>query len=494
MKNTKPKAVIIGAGVGGLSLGPMLSKNGFDVHIYESNKTIGGRANILKKNGFTFDTGPSLLNYPWVYEDYFNSLGKNFYDYVELISVDPAVNFMWRDHSNFQLSSDMTTLSEEVAKFNSEDRYGLVDFFKNSNKKYNLAFEKLVTKNSSNIFSWLKNTGMNNLFKLGLLNNMYDEIGKYFNEKKIIEAFSSYSMYLGDSPYKLPGFFSILPFGELQYGLWMPKGGMYGLIMGLKKLNEDFNVTINTEKRVEEINIENDQVKGVTLSDQTHIKSDIVVSNVDSSTTFQSLINDDKKFKKYKMTPSVYTFYWGINKKIDSMTHHTIFLPNNFKKTFNELFINKEIPEDLPFYISIPSKTDNTLAPKNNSSVFALVPCPVISTKKSGYDKEDFSQIKSRIFERLDHQKINLSENDIIFEEVWDPNKWESEFGLFDGSAFGPSHNFFQIGPFRNQNMSKKYKNLYFVGASTTPGTGVPMCVLSSKMTTEKILTHYSND
>ena len=187
MKNTKPKAIIIGAGVGGLSLGPLLSKNGFDVHIYESNKTIGGRANILKKNGFTFDTGPSLLNYPWVYEDYFNSLDKNFYDYVELISVDPAVNFMWRDHSNFQLSSDFTNLSNEVSKFNSQDRYGLIDFFKNSNNKYDLAFEKLVTRNSSNIFSWLKNTGINNLLKLGLLNNMYDEIGKYFKEKKLLK-------------------------------------------------------------------------------------------------------------------------------------------------------------------------------------------------------------------------------------------------------------------------------------------------------------------
>ena len=179
--------------------------------------------------------------------------------------------------------------------------------------------------------------------------------------------------------------------------------------MGLKKLNEDFNVKIHTEKRVTEIKIENDYVKGVTLSDQTHIKSNIVVSNVDSSTTFQTLINKDKNFKKYKMTPSVYTFYWGINKKIDSMTHHTIFLPNNFKKTFNELFRKKEIPEDLPFYISIPSKTDNTLAPKDNSSVFALVPCPVISTNKSGYNDDDIKKIKSRIF-----KKIKSSRNQFV--------------------------------------------------------------------------------
>ena len=232
----KSKVIIIGGGIGGLSIAPLLSQKDYDVEIFESENTLGGRANIIKQDGFTFDTGPSLLNYPWVYEDYFSKLGKNFYDYVQLVKVDPAVNFLWKDKTNLQLSTDLNTLSNEVSKFSENDRYGIIEFFKNSQKKYDLAFKHLVTKNSSNIFSWLKNTGLKNLFKLGLLNNMYSEIGKYFEEEKVIEAFSSYSMYLGDSPYKLPGFFSILPFGELQYGLWMPKGGMYGLVEGLNKI------------------------------------------------------------------------------------------------------------------------------------------------------------------------------------------------------------------------------------------------------------------
>ena len=135
MKKNPKKAIIIGAGIGGLSIAPLLSKENFNVEIYESQKTVGGRANIISEEGFTFDTGPSLLNYPWVYEDYFSSLGKNFYDYVKLIKVDPAVNFLWRDKKNFQLSSDLNSLSDEISKFSTKDRLGIIDFFKSSQKK-----------------------------------------------------------------------------------------------------------------------------------------------------------------------------------------------------------------------------------------------------------------------------------------------------------------------------------------------------------------------
>ena len=361
MKNNPKKVIIIGAGIGGLSIAPLLSKENFNVEIYESQKSVGGRANIISEEGFTFDTGPSLLNYPWVYEDYFSSLGKNFYDYVKLIKVDPAVNFLWRDQSNLQLSSDLNILSDEISKFSKKDRLGIINFFKSSQKKYDLAFKNIVTKNSSNVFSWLLNAGFKNLLKLGLTNNMYSEIKKFFVEEKIIEAFSSYSMYLGDSPYKLPGFFSILPYGELQYGLWMPKGGMYGLVKGIEKLNLDSKVKINTSSKIEKIIIENGKAIGV-LVDKEIKYADLIISNVDSETTYKELIG--LNINKNKMTPSVYTYYWGLNKKVDSLTHHTIFLPDDFKKTFNELFTENKIPSDLPFYISIPSKTDPNLAPK----------------------------------------------------------------------------------------------------------------------------------
>ena len=485
MKKKPKKVIIIGAGIGGLSIAPLLAKENLEVEIFESQENVGGRANIISENGFTFDTGPSLLNYPWVYENYFSSLDKNFYDYVELIKVDPAVNFLWKDQTNLQLSSDLNSLSDEISKFSKKDRHGIIDFFKSSQKKYDLAFKKIVTKNSSNVMSWLLNAGINNLLSLGLTNNMYSEINKFFEEKKIVEAFSSYSMYLGDSPYKLPGFFSILPYGELQYGLWMPKGGMYGLVNGLKKLNQDFNVKINTSSKITKIIIEKNKAIGISINNEQKY-ADLIISNVDSETTYKELLG--LNVKGYKMTPSVYTYYWGLNKKVDTLTHHTIFLPDDFKKTFNELFSKNKIPDDLPFYISIPSKTDSELAPKGKSSLFVLIPSPVISKYSNNNYIEKSFELKELVFNRFVQNNIEIKKEDIIYEKILTPLDWKNKFGLFDGSAFGPSHNFTQIGPFRNPNKSKKIKSLYFVGASTTPGTGVPMCVLSSEMTKEKII------
>ncbi len=485
MKNKPKKVIIIGAGIGGLSIAPLLAKENFDVEIFESNKNIGGRANIISENGFTFDTGPSLLNYPWVYEEYFDSLGKNFYDYVELIKVDPAVNFLWKDQTNLQLSSDLNSLSDEISKFSKKDRFGIIDFFKSSQKKYELAFKKIVTKNSSNIFTWLLNAGINNLLRLGLTNNMYSEINKFFEEEKIVEAFSSYSMYLGDSPYKLPGFFSILPYGELQYGLWMPKGGMYGLVKGLKKLNLECNVKIHTSSKINKIIVEKNKAVGVSINNEKKY-ADLIISNVDSETTYKELMG--LKIRGSKMTPSVYTYYWGLNKTVEDLTHHTIFLPDDFKKTFNQLFSEHKIPDDLPFYISIPSKTDTGLAPEGMSSLFVLIPSPVISKYNYNHGINKAFELKEIVFKRFIQNNIDIKKEDVIYEKIFTPLDWKNKFGLFDGSAFGPSHNFGQIGPFRNPNKSKKINNLFFVGASTTPGTGVPMCILSSKMTKEKIM------
>ena len=265
----------------------------------------------------------------------------------------------------------------------------------------------------------------------------------------------------------------------------MPKGGMYGLVEGLIKLNQEQDVKINTSSKIKKIIVEKKSAVGVILEDGSEIFSDIIVSNVDSETTHKDLIGINSK--KYKMTPSAYTFYWGINKNIDSLTHHTIFLPDNFKKTFDELFSKNEIPNDLPFYISIPSKTDSSLAPKGQSSLFVLIPCPVISKFSEEHNIEKAFELKNEVFNRFEQNDIDIKKEDIIFEKIYTPHEWKNNFGLFDGSAFGPSHNFSQIGPFRNSNKSKKIKNLYFVGASTTPGTGVPMCILSSKMTNEII-------
>jgi len=481
----KNKLFIIGGGMGGISAGLYLSKSDFEIHIFETNSTLGGRANILDLDGFIFDTGPSLLNYPWVFDDLYKFIGTSLNEELELQKIDPAIKYYWPDGETFQLSSDLTKLSQECIRLDSRDGIGLLNFLSDARKKYSVSFDNLVTQNTQSPLKWFFSAGLRNILKLGLFRSMESQLNLHFKNKKIIEAFGSYAMYLGGAPHDLPGIFSILPFGELEYGLWLPKGGMYKLVESLEKSLVKQGVIIHKNTKVKNIIKEKNHVRGITLINDEKLYCDQIISNVDLPTTMNKLL-EDKKFKSPKMTPGVITYYLGINKKLDNLEHHSVFFPKNTKFAYEEIMKNNNIPEDIPFYISVASNNDPSLAPKNKSGVFILIPVP-LKNKDYAWDKMS-EQLLSKVLLRLRKHRIIINNEDIINKETISPKKWEDLFGLHMGSAFGASHNLFQVGPFRNSNKSKKYKNLFFVGASTTPGTGLPMCVLSGKMVAERVL------
>jgi len=235
---------IIGGGMGSISAAIYLIKNGFNVTIYEKNKSLGGRANIIKQNGFRFDVGPSLLNYPWVFEELFEAAGENLNDHLDLIKIETGVKFLWDDGETFSVTSDYPNLSEEVSRLENSNINGLQSFLKINSIRYKTAFEKLLNTNLDNPFKWGARLGLRELSSGSMFKSMYSDLNKHFKSKYIKEAFGSYGMYLGGSPYKIPGFFSILPYGEIAYGLWMPKGGIYSLIEKLEALLLKNNVSI----------------------------------------------------------------------------------------------------------------------------------------------------------------------------------------------------------------------------------------------------------
>jgi len=486
---------IIGGGMGSISAAIYLIKNGFEVTIYEKNKTLGGRANIIEKDGFRFDVGPSLLNYPWVFEELFKTLDENLHDHLNLIKIETGVKFLWDDKETFSVTSDYPNLSKEVSRLENSNINGLQSFLKINSKRYKTAFEKLLNTNLDNPFKWGARLGFKELISGSMFKSMYSDLNKHFKSKYIKEAFGSYAMYLGGSPFKIPGFFSILPYGEIAYGLWMPKGGIYSLIEKLEELLIKNNVTIKKSNEISEIVInEKKEVKGLINRNGDFYSHKFVISNADLATTHEKLINDQysQNFERTQMTPSVMTFYWGI-KKETKFPHHMIFLPKNYKSSFEDLFYSKKFPNGMPFYTSSPSTSDSSLAPKGKSTMFVLVPLPIAETsKQKNIYSKDLKKIKDKVFEKFNHHNIDLNEKDIEFEKVLTPDDWKTKFGLYKTSAFGSSHNLFNIGPFRDTNKSKNIKGLYFVGASTNPGTGLPMVTLSGKLASERIINDIS--
>jgi len=491
------RIAIVGAGLGGLSAAIHLRLAGFEVSIFEALLRPGGRANLIEQDGFRFDTGPSLLNYPWVFEELFAAAGRRLSDHVTLLPVDPSIAFLWPDGSSFSLSSDLRRLKGECERLEPGAATGLTAFLSDAETKYNFSFRKLVRQNTDNPLAWFFALSPAEMSKSSVWRSLDSELKRFFKSRYIREAFGSYAMYLGGSPKALPGLFSILSYAELAYGLWLPRGGIYGLVEAIARLATDLGVLILTGRRVRRMIVHNRHIQGLEFDDGTTEDWPWVVSNVDVPTTRRELLPHDYARRSNNllrrdpsMTPGVVTFYWGVRGSVEGLQHHTIFLPNDFHTTFDELFQHQRIPDDLPFYVSIPSATDPTLAPAGHHTMCVLIPAPIPKELGAADWATIVPALKARVLSRLHRHHVQIPPERLIMEIIFTPEDWRRMFGLYHGSAFAAAHTLLQLGPFRDRNFDRDIQGLYYTGAGTTPGTGLPIVVLSGQMTAERICRH----
>jgi len=484
----RPDVVVVGGGIGGLSAALRLRAAGCPVTLIEAGPRLGGRANVIEHGGFRFDTGPSLLNYPWVFEELFAAAGRRMADYLTLLPVDPSIRFLWPDGAALSLSARLPRLRAEMERFDPEAGAGLMRFLADAEFKFGFAFRKLVRSNVSNPLRWLGALSPRELARSAVWRSLNGELARFFRNARLREALGSYAMYLGGSPWTLPGLFSILPYGELAYGLWLPRGGMYALVEALERLARELGVVVRAGVRVRRIRVDAGRAAGVELDGGEFVAAAAVVSNVDVPTAQADLLGRPPPRRPLAMTPGVLTFYWGIRGRVEGLRHHTIFLPDDFRDTFADLLRRRRIPEQLAFYISVPTDTDPALAPPGDTAAFALVPTPRLSELGSVDWSALIAATRGRVFERLRAHGIALDPARIAVERVWTPEEWRVRFGLHDGSAFGAAHSLFQLGPFRPPNRDRRVRGLYYVGASTTPGTGVPMVALGGEMVARRVL------
>ena len=488
----KPTAIVVGAGIGGIATAARLAKNGYSVTVLEKNATPGGRCNQITRDGHRFDIGPTLFLMPEVWEETFASLGEKMSDYLDLRRIDPTYKVYFDDGLQLQLTSNIGDMQTQLEAVEKTAFTGFLNYIAEGAKHYKLSLEKFVGRNFYSIFDYFSLKNLPLIFKLKTLDKHYRNTGRFFKDERLKAAFTFQNMYLGLSPYDAPATYSLLQYTELAEGVWYPMGGMYAAIEALVNAAQKLGVKFVYNAPVKKLEINNNKVIGAITADNSVFTADIFVGNADLPYIYKELLPDPveaKKLDEKLYTCSTIMFYWGVDKQYPQIAHHNVFLGGDYKASFDQIFNDHSLPDQPSFYVHAPVRTDPAAAPEGQDTLYVLVPVGHLDAASEQDWGERIQRARQTVFERLSKEMgITDLEDHIKFEIVYQPEVWKERFNLEKGAAFGLSHNFWQVGYLRPQNRHKTYKNLYFAGASTHPGTGLPIVLLSAKLTTERIL------
>jgi len=480
---------IIGSGFSSLAAACYLAKEGNDVTIYEKNSTIGGRARQLKKEGFTFDIGPTWYWMPDVFERFFSDFNKKPSDYYELIKLSPAYQ-VYFDSNDFITIAD--NLNEIITTFESIEKGSgkkLAAFMKEAQSNYNIAIKDLVYRPGE---SPLELVTPETAMKVGqFFSNISRDIRKQFRNKRLIQILEFPVLFLGAKPSDTPSFYSFMNFADFGLGTWHPKNGMYSVILAMESLARELGVKIQTDAAVEKILVEDGRAFGIRVNG-LEIYADIVLSGADyhhSETLLdkKSRMYSEKYWNKKTFAPSSLLFYVGFDKKIQNTEHHSLFFDVDFDAHAAAIYDNPKWPENPLFYASFPSKTDSNSAPDGKEAGIFLIPLAPGIEDTPELREDYFDKIITR-FEKLTNQSVK---ENILFKESFCINDFIKDYNSYKGNAYGMANTLLQTAFLRPKLKSKKVKNLYFTGQLTVPGPGVPPSLISGKLVSDLIKKHY---
>ncbi|MDX1768951.1 MAG: phytoene desaturase family protein [Arenibacter troitsensis] len=481
------RVIIIGSGFASLSASCYLAKQGYDVSIYEKNKTVGGRARQFVRDGFTFDMGPSWYWMPDIFQSFFNDFGKKTSDYYQLDKLDPAYNIFFSDDV-ITIGDSMDKICEEFERIEKGSAEPLRKFIKKAQDNYEIAIHKIVLRPG---LSPLELVSKDTIVRLDqFFKSISDEVRKRFKNAKLISTLEFPVLFLGAKPNKTPSFYSFMNFADFGLGTWHPKGGMYQVIRAMELLALELGVKIYTDKAVTKIEVAQGKATGIKVNGNT-IKADVVLSGADYHHS-ETLL--DPKFRQYSeaywakktFAPSSLLFYVGFDKKLKNVSHHNLFFDTSFEQHAKEIYDDPKWPEAPLFYANFPSLTDSSMAPEGCETGFFLIPIAPDLEDTQHLRNKYFDIILDR-FQKLTDQKVEKS---ILFKEDFCVNDFIDQYNSYKGNAYGMANTLLQTAFLRPKLHSKKVGNLFFTGQLTVPGPGVPPALISGKLVSELIVKH----
>ena len=482
------KVIVIGSGFSSLSAASYLAKAGLEVSIFEKNDTPGGRARQLKKDGFTFDMGPSWYWMPDIFENFFQDFGKTTNDFYELERLDPGYQIYFKDKL-LKVYADLDQLCETFEEIEKGSGKKLAKFIAKAKKNYEIAIGKVVMRPG---ISPLELVTPETAIRVGqFLKSVSDVIKKDFKDEALRAALEFPVLFLGAKPENTPSFYIFMNYADYGLGTWHPKGGMYEIVKAMVSIAESNGVTIRTSSPVSKIKIsENGIAEGVVLEDGNFHEADFVLSGADYHHSETLLPKHYRQYseaywEKRTFAPSSLLFYVGFNKKLDStFAHHNLFFDTDFKAHASDIYDEANWPKEPLFYANFPSASDASMAPEGKEAGFFLIPiAPGI---------EDTQQLRDKYFNKIikrleDFYGESLQEH-IEFIESFCVNDFVSEYNSYKGNAYGLANTLRQTAFLRPKLASKKVSNLFFTGQLTVPGPGVPPALISGKIVSELLL------
>jgi phytoene desaturase len=516
---------VVGSGFGGLSAACYLADAGADVTVVEQNEQVGGRASVLERDGFRFDMGPSWYLMPDVFEDFFADFGREPSDYYELEHLDPHYRIFFKDNAGRRpgrdapgLDVDTTGDTIDVTPDREQvkqvfDAYepgagdALDDYLEQSKENYEIGMEHFVREDRPRVRDWLDPKLAEYARGLTLLGSMQDHVENYFDHPKLQQVMQYTLVFLGGSPTSTPALYNLMSHVDFNLGVHYPRGveglgadgerdfdtppsGMNAVAVAMADLARELGVEFLTDHPVTEIKGRRGGFKVETDGETSEVYADVVVSDADYAHTEQELLPEQKRqydadyWESRTYAPSAFLLYLGVEGDVPELAHHTLVLPSDWQEHFDQIFEDPEWPEDPAYYLCVPSETDDTVAPEGHSNLFALVPIAA--------GLEDTEEVRQKYRDLVlddiaEHTDTDLRDR-IVVEETFSVSEFSDRYNSYRGTALGLAHTLRQTALFRPPHRSGALDGLYFTGSFTTPGIGVPMCLISGDITADYVI------
>ena len=484
------KIVIIGSGFGGLAAAIRLQARGMHVTLLEKNAKVGGHASQLVKDGYTFDMGPSIITAPDLIQGVFACAGVRMEDYLDLVKLDPFYRIYFHDGTSLDYTDDGEQMKRQMAQFSTADADNYDHFMAHTRQFYDAVITDGLGATAFDLPTMLG--FLPRALRLQALMPAYDFVKRYFEDPRHRFTFSFHPLFIGGNPFRAPAVYLMIPYLEKTGGVWFCKGGMYTFVQALENVFKRLGGIVETEAEVEEIVVKNRKATGVLAKGQFY-EADGVISNADLFHTYSELIKSehrrkwsDKKLRKTQYSMSAFLLYLGVRKKYPQLKHHTLILSERYKGLIDDIFDNKVLPGDFSMYLHIPSQTDPSMAPEGCESMYVLIPVPNLESGVNWEKTKEAYTDKVLTFLENDFGLTDLKRSIEVL-ETFMPSDFRRERNSHLGSAWGVEPKLTQTAYFRPHNRSEDIQSLYFVGASTHPGAGVPGVLLTAETTTKLV-------